>query len=53
VVIGQQMDLTKVRIQSKTPAERFLDAALFGLAAMAAGAIALGAMAASKVLRRR
>jgi hypothetical protein len=50
---GQKMDLTKVKIQSKTPAERFMDAALVGLAAMGAGAIGLGAMASSKALRRR
>jgi hypothetical protein len=50
---GQKMDLTQVKIQSKTPAERFMDAALVGLAAMGAGAIGLGAMASSKALRRR
>jgi hypothetical protein len=50
---GQKMDLTQVKIQSKTPAERFMDAALVGLAAMGVGAIGLGAMASSKALRRR
>lgn len=47
------IDISKVRFTRKTPAEVFIQASQVGLYAMAAGAIVLGLIAASRAIRRK
>ncbi len=47
------IDLTNVKITKKTPADMFIQAAQVGLYAMAAGALALSVVAASRAIRRK
>lgn len=47
------IDISNVRFTRKTPAEVFIQASQVGLYAMAAGAIVLGLIAASRAIRRK
>lgn len=47
------IDLNNVKITKKTPADVFIQAAQVGLYAMAAGALALSVVAASRAIRRK
>jgi hypothetical protein len=47
------IDLTTVEFTKKTPADAFIQAAQVGLYAMAAGAVVLSAVAASRAIRRK
>jgi hypothetical protein len=47
------IDISNVKLNRKTPADAFLQAAQFGLSVMAAGALALTAVAASRAIRRK
>jgi hypothetical protein len=47
------IDISRVRFTKKTPAEVFIQASQVGLYAMAAGAIVLGLIAASRAIRRK
>jgi len=47
------IDISKVKFTKKTPADVFIQAAQVGLYAMAAGALALSLLAASRAIRRK
>ena len=47
------IDISKVNFTKKTPADVFIQAAQVGLYAMAAGALALSLLAASRAIRRK
>ena len=47
------IDISKVKITKKTPADVFIQAAQVGLYAMAAGALVLSVLAASRAIRRK
>jgi hypothetical protein len=47
------IDITKVRITKRTPADVFIQAAQIGLYAMAAGALLLSLLAVSRAIRRK
>ena len=47
------IDISTVRLTRKTPAEVFIQASQVGLFAMAAGALVLGVIAASRAIRRK
>lgn len=47
------IDITKVRITKRTPADVFIQAAQVGLSAMAAGALFLSLLAVSRAIRRK
>lgn len=53
VVVGSPIEISSIRYTLKTPAEKFVEAASFGLIAMLISALGLAAVVSSRVIRRK
>ena len=53
VVVGSPVEISSIRYTLKTPAEKFVEAASFGLIAMLISALGLAAVVSSRAIRRK
>lgn len=53
VLVGEPIEISSIRYTIKTPAERFIEAASFGLFAMLISALGLAAVVGSRAIRRK